>query len=218
MSDEAKVEYVLELGRNLQSFHERCFLTALLSDWDLMSKLLEKKKAIKMADVILDSLHYGGQNVMQVTDWMMANLKINIDILHDHFLILPLEVFEKKHEMLMKLEMSQRDQTWTLGVNKKYAHSYDSYLLEKYINLLATSESDYKKYVLLLCWMCTTPHPEIRARVLRKLVAILEDQPNLAEYIIEKFHDCNDPYVVQVCFVQYMDIFCVIVIKKSVIL
>lgn len=44
----------------------------------------------------------------------------------------------------MKLEMSQRDKTWTLGVNKKYAHSYDSYLLEKFINLSATSESDYK--------------------------------------------------------------------------
>lgn len=200
MSDEAKVEYVLELGRNLQSFYKRRFLTALLSDWELMSKLLEKKKAIEMTDIILDSLHYGGQNVMLVTDWMMAKQNINIDILHDHFLYLPLKVFEKTHEMLMKLEMSQRDKTWTLGVNKKYAHSYDSYLLEKFINLSATSESDYKKYVLLLCWMCTTPHPEIRARVLRKLVAILEDQPNLAEYIIEKFHDCNDPYVVQVCF------------------
>lgn len=200
MSDEAKVEYVVELGQNLQSSYKRSFLTALLSDWNLMSKLLEKKKAIGMADVILDSLHYGGQNVMLVTDWMMSNKIINIDILHDHFLNLSLEVFEKSHEMLMGFEMAQRDKIWTVGVNKKYVHSYDSYLLEKFINLSAISESDYKKYVLLLCWMCTTPHPEIRAKVLRKLVAILEDQPKLAEYIIEKFHGCNDPYVVQVCF------------------
>lgn len=200
MSDKAKVEYVVELGRNLQSFHKRRFLTALLSDWDLMSKLLEKKKAIELVDVILDSLHYGGQNVMLVTDWMMANQIINIDILHDHFLYLPLEVFENSHKMLMGLEMLQRDKTWTVGVNKKYTHTYDSYLLENFINLSATSEIDYKKYVLLLCWMCTSSHPEIRVRVLRKIVAILEVQPNLAEYIVEKFHDCNDPYVVQVCF------------------
>ena len=199
MADEAKVEYVIDMGRKFPSPAKRRFLTALLSDWDLMPKLLEKKKAVEMTDVILDSLHYGGTSVMLVIDWMMANLKINLDILHDHFFDLPLEVFEKTHEILMEEEMSQRDKTWTVEVNKKYSHSYDDYLLETFINLSATSEDDYKKYVLLLCWMCTSPHLEIRARILRRIVAILEMQPNLAEYLVEKFHECNDPYVVQIC-------------------
>ena len=58
MSEEAKINFVLEKGCKREDFSYRRFLTALLSDWELTPKLLEMEKSKQMCSLILKNLYH----------------------------------------------------------------------------------------------------------------------------------------------------------------
>lgn len=121
--------------------------------------------------------------------------------MHDFFKEFPLDTFIAVHNALKGFEMDIRDRSWTFYVNREFSNRYDISRLENFINLEydIASNDDWEKYVILLCWMCTSPHPFLRGCILRKLVKTFDINPSMTSFVLENFHNCNDPYVVQVC-------------------
>lgn len=203
MSDEAKIDFILEKGNKQEFTGFQRFIIALLSEWDLTSKLLEKEHSKRngMVFLILNSLKIHGKNNRIIIDWMQKHHIYNLRILHDFFYDLPLDVFFSVHNTLLNLDLATRDKTWTVMVNQEYSRRYDEYKLRKFINIEFDNNSNdnWRKYVILLCWMCTSPHPFLRGCIMRKLVKTFDDNPSMTSFVLEIFHNCNDPYVVQVC-------------------
>lgn len=200
MSDKAKVDFVIEKSSNRDYFN---FLLALLSEWELTPTLLEKKESTSdaMVRLVLGSLKHYGKNNQAIFDWMKANNIYSLEILREYMDNLSIDVFMTVHQTLKSMEMSQRDKEWSVTISDIFSNSYHVKRLEEFIEMDVDKYplEDVKKALLFLCWMCTSPHPHVRGSVLRKFVSLLEEDTLLALFMLDEFHDCNDPYVVQVC-------------------
>lgn len=203
MSDDAKVDFILEKGGNNKFDSYWRFIIALLSEWDLTPALLQKKKSFNgpMARLVLNSLKHYGKNNQAVFEWIKNNNIYSLRILHDFYPNLTFDVFYSAHQVLKGYDMHMRDKVWSVMVNDEYSSRYDEERLNRFINLDFDRrlEDDWKKVILMLCWMCTSPHPFLRGRVLRKLVSLFDENPSMSLFALDEFYDCNDPYVIQVC-------------------
>ena len=200
MTDEAKVDFILEKGTRREYASYRRFIIALLSEWELTPQLLERKIATKMHHLILASLRHHGKNNQAILKWMQNNNIFSVRILHDFLQDLTLEVFMVAHHVLKSADMAHRDKDWSTMVNQEYSHRYDAPRLSVFIAIIPREDTDegWSKIVILFCWMCTSPHPYVRGVVMRKLVEIFSNKPQMALFALNEFFDCNDPYVVQV--------------------
>ena len=200
MTDEAKVDFILEKGTRREYASYRRFIIALLSEWELTPQLLERKIATKMYHLILASLRHHGKNNQAILKWMQNNNIFSVRILHDFLQDLTLEVFMVAHHVLKSADMAHRDKAWSTMVNKEYSHRLDAQWFADFIAIIPREDTDegWSKVVILLCWMCTSPHPYVRGVVMRKLVEIFGNKPQMALFALNEFFDCNDPYVVQV--------------------
>lgn len=200
MADEAKVDFILEKGTHREYASYRRFIIALLSEWELTPQLLERKIATKMHHLILASLRHHGKNNQAILKWMQNNNIFSVRILHDFLQDLTLEVFMVAHHVLKSADMAHRDKAWATMVNQEYSHRLDAQRFADFIDIIPRDDTDqgWSKVVILLCWMCTSPHPYVRGSIIRKLVEIFGKKPSMALFALNEFFDCNDPYVVQV--------------------
>ena len=200
MTDEAKVDFILEKGTRREYASYRRFIIALLSEWELTPQLLERKIATKMYHLILASLRHHGKNNQAILKWMQNNNIFSVRILHDFLQDLTLEVFMVAHHVLKSADMAHRDKAWATMVNQEYSHRLDAQRFADFIAIIPREDTDegWSKVVILLCWMCTSPHPYVRGAVMRKLVEIFCNKTQMALFALNEFFDCNDPYVVQV--------------------
>lgn len=197
MEDEAKIDYVIEKSECKEYGLFRRFLTALLSEWSLMPKLLERNLFVhnNLMNILFDSLNYRTSNNELVFKWMIDQQAFSLGILHNLFKLLPEEVFMMAHERLMCEPLTERDRKWTIAVNNIY-NSFMPENVDDYIRIEIT-EKDYRKYLILLGWMCTSTHPFIRGRLLRHLVALFDKAPELSQEALRLFSSCNDMYVTE---------------------
>lgn len=200
MTDEAKVDFILEKGTHWEYASYRRFIIALLSEWELIPQLLERKIATKMHHLILASLRHHGKNNQAILKWMQNNNIFSVRILHDFLQDLTLEVFMVAHHVLKSADMAHRDKAWATMVNQEYSHRLDAQRFADFIDIIPREDTDegWSKIVILLCWMCTSPHPYVRGAIIRKLVEIFGKKPSMTLFALNEFFDCNDPYVVQV--------------------
>ena len=200
MTDAAKVDFILEKGTHREYASYRRFIIALLSEWELIPQLLERKIATKMHHLILASLRHHGKNNQVILEWMQTNNIYSVRILHDFLQDLTLDVFMSAHHVLKKADMVYRDLAWSTMVNQEYSHRLDAQRFADFIDIIPREDTDegWSKIVILLCWMCTSPHPYVRGVIMRKLVEIFGNKPQMALFALNEFFDCNDPYVVQV--------------------
>lgn len=200
MTDKNKVDFVLEKGTHREYASYRRFIVALLSEWELTPKLLERKESIKMFHLILTCLRHHGKNNKSILKWMQSNNIFSVEILHNFLQDLTLEVFKSAHRVLKSTEMAHRDKAWSTMVNKEYTHRLDAQRFSDFIAITPQMDTDegWCKIVILLCWMCTSPHPYVRGAIMRKLVEIFGTKPRMAFFALSEFFDCNDQYVVQV--------------------
>lgn len=200
MTDKNKVDFVLEKGTHREYASYRRFIVALLSEWELTPKLLERKESIKMFHLILTCLRHHGKNNKSILKWMQSNNIFSVEILHNFLQDLTLEVFKSAHRVLKSTEMAHRDKAWSTMVNKEYTHRLDAQRFSDFIAITPQmdTEEGWCKIVILLCWMCTSPHPYVRGAIMRKLVEIFGTKPRMAFFALSEFFDCNDQYVVQV--------------------
>lgn len=200
MTDEAKVDFILEKGTRREYASYRRFIIALLSEWELTPQLLERKIATKMHHLILASLRYHGKNNQAILKWMQNNNIFSVRILHDFLQDLTLEVFMVAHHVLKSADMAHRDKAWSTMVNQEYSHRLDAQRFAAFIDIIPREDTDegWSKIVILLCWMCSSPHPYVRGAIIRKLVEIFGKKLQMVLFALNEFFDCNDPYVVQV--------------------
>lgn len=200
MSDKNKVDFVLEKGTRWEYAGYRRFIVALLSEWNLTAQLLERKESTKMHSLILASLRHHGQNNKAILKWMQNNNIFSVEILHNFLQDLTLEVFMSAHHVLKNADMAHRDKVWSIMVNHEYSHRLDAQRFADFIAITPKEDTDegWSKIIILLCWMCTSPHPYVRGVIMRKLVEIFGKKPQMALFALQEFFDCNDPYVVQV--------------------
>lgn len=200
MTDEAKVDFILEKGTRREYASYRRFIIALLSEWELTPQLLERKNSTKMHHLILTSLRHYGKNNQAILKWMQDNNIFSVEILHNLLQNLTLEVFVSAHDVLKSANMAHRDKAWSTMVNKEYSHRLDAQRFSDFIAITPREDKDeeWSKIIILLCWMCTSPHPYVRGAIMRKLVEIFGNKPQMALFALRHFFDCNDPYVVQV--------------------
>lgn len=200
MTDKNKVDFVLEKGTRREYASYRRFIIALLSEWKLTPQLLERKESKKMYRSIVGSLLHHGKNNQAIFEWMQKNNIFSVEILHNFLQDLTLDVFMSAHHVLKKADMVYRDLAWSTMVNQEYSHRYDAQRFSDFIAIIPREDTDegWSKIVILLCWMCTSPHPYVRGVVMRKLVEIFGNKPQMALFALNEFFDCNDPYVVQV--------------------
>lgn len=136
-----------------------------------------------------------------IHDWIQQNNIFSVQILHDYMKVLSFDIFMSAHQVLKKTDIVHRDIAWSAMINEVYANRYhDEQKIEVFINIMPKDNSDkeWGKVIILLCWMCTTPHPFVRGKIMRKLVEIFEKKPNMALFALSEFYDCNDPYVMQI--------------------
>lgn len=201
MSEEAKIDFILEKGCKQEDFSYQRFLMALLSDWELTPKLLESEKSKQLYSLILSCLNHQGKNNKFIQDWLQKNNIFSVQILHDYIRVLSFDVFMSAHQVLKKADIAHRDIVWSTMINKEYSNRYhDEQNIDAFLNILPKDNSDkeWGKVIILLCWMCTTPHPFVRGKIMRKLVEIFDKKPNMALFALREFYDCNDPYVMQI--------------------
>lgn len=197
LKDDAKVDFIIEKSECKQHQYFRRFIEALLSEWSLMPKLLDRDLLSyrNLLNILLDSLHYHTSNNNLVFQWMIKHQVFSLGILRNLLTVLPDEVFLMAHNRLMDETLLERDKKWTTAVNDIY-DSFISSNVDNYIKIEVT-ESDYQKYLILLGWMCTSTHPFVRGRLLRRLVALFDKYPQSVPTAIELFAECNDSYVVE---------------------
>lgn len=200
MTDVAKVDFILEKGTHREYASYRRFIIALLSEWELTSQLLERKIATKMHHLILASLRHHGKNDQVIFEWMQTNNIYSVRILHDFLKDITIDVFMSAHQKLKSIDIAHRDKVWSTMVNQEYSHRLDAQRFADFIAIIPREDTDegWSKVVILLCWMCTSPHPYVRGAVMRKLVEIFCNKTQMALFALNEFFDCNDPYVVQV--------------------
>lgn len=200
MTDVAKVDFILEKGTHREYASYRRFIIALLSEWELTSQLLERKIATKMHHLILASLCHHGKNDQVIFEWMQTNNIYSVKILHDFLKDITIDVFMSAHQKLKSIDIAHRDKVWSTMVNQEYSHRLDAQRFADFIAIIPREDTDegWSKVVILLCWMCTSPHPYVRGAVMRKLVEIFCNKTQMALFALNEFFDCNDPYVVQV--------------------
>lgn len=199
MTDEAKVDFILEKGTHREYASYRRFIIALLSEWELTPQLLERKIATKMHHLILASLRHHGKNNQAILKWMQTNNIYSVRILHDFLKDITIDVFMSAHQKLKSIDIAHRDKVWSAMVNQEYSHRLDAQRFADFIAIIPRDDTNqgWSKIVILLCWMCTSPHPYVRGAIIRKLVEIFGKKPSMAFLALNKFFDCNDPYVVQ---------------------
>lgn len=200
MTDKNKVDFVLEKGTRRENASYRRFIIALLSEWELTPRLLERKNSVKMHHLILGSLRHHGKSDLAILEWMQNNNIFSVEILHNFLQDLTLEVFMSAHHVLKSADIAHRDKAWSTMVNQEYSHRLDAQRFSDFIAIIPREDTDegWSKIVILLCWMCTSPHPYVRGAIMRKLVEIFGNKPQMALFALNEFFDCNDPYVVQV--------------------
>lgn len=200
MTDVAKVDFILEKGTHREYASYRRFIIALLSEWELLPQLLERKNSTKIHHLILASLRHHGKNDQVIFEWMQTNNIYSVRILHDFLKDITIDVFMSAHQKLKSIDIAHRDKVWSTMVNQEYSHRLDAQRFADFIAIIPREDTDegWSKVVILLCWMCTSPHPYVRGAVMRKLVEIFCNKTQMALFALNEFFDCNDPYVVQV--------------------
>lgn len=156
----------------------------------VLSRMLLDSLSLRNMQSSRSSLHYDDitEIVFKNDDYLNPNFIFKNFSLYRNHLITPI------HQKLLKMDMAERDERWTIYVNRLLDdHSYSYTVNQVEIN----NDEDYKIYVQLLCWLLTSSHPKLRYNVIRRIHAILLERHNLCMRLIELFHGVNDPYILQ---------------------
>ena len=201
-SEQSMRSFLLEEHKKHNSHYLEHFMSALLSEWKFSDKLLEDKIFTDtFQNELLESIKLQNINKERVKNWSFTNHNYEPHIIIDLLSSLSIaDVNELNHHMLT-MTMYERDMKWSVHIGSLYKTFYEEDFRTRINFECRTSEDAYKACILLL-WMCTTPHPQIRYIILRKLVSIFKDfgDDELIISLIESLHTCNDPYLLHILY------------------
>lgn len=105
------------------------------------------------------------------------------------------------HFMLLDKFLSERDLIWTTYIN--YLSSEDERLyqlitlFDKGDTLNGLNEDNIILLLFLFSWLLTSSNRLLRDKTSKAMIEILKDNFSLCKFILEKFENVNDPYVIQ---------------------
>jgi len=210
--DEDLLDSVIKMAKSLEDSsishntkpHINHTIKALLSVWNPTEEIWRRKDFTDgvLTRPLLESLdlrNLGSQRSTLPEDLLKGIVLekdeyINPGFLLDNFTLYRDFLIEPIHEKLMSMSLLERDERWTINVNKMYDdHSY----FIKIRRELESNEENARAYIRILCWLMSTSHPQLRNLTKRIVQGWLRDYDQLCKELIEKFFRCNDPYILR---------------------
>lgn len=212
-TDVSILEYIenglakIKLGMEMEAYKSPFanVLTYLFSEWEPDINVLTEKifsnKLLKRC--FIDSLpyqkfteEYKGKLEPALQKLIEDNKKqvLNPENVVRNFSIYKYYILNELHKQLMDLDMSERDEVWTCEVNKLFDHYGLLPYLFDYYN---TEKSNFKELAQLICWLMTTSYPVLKAKLVKLLKLIFDEQGELILGTIQLMERVNDPYIHQ---------------------
>lgn len=178
------------------------FIMAFLSVWNPSAGYWEKQEFMKgkLTSLLLSSMSM--RNLRDDRNTLTANiigkiLQQNPDYIDPELILNNMELYgqglmDEVHKLLMAMKMAERDLKWTTKVNGLFNGGVYMDLIE---DLKSTLDHEVKTLLTVEIWMLSASYPYLRAYVMRKVKNTLSEHPNQTEYVLEKFHAVDDPYI-----------------------
>ena len=159
---------------------------------------VEKALKVKEWDAeLLDTLQYRGPHNKAIVSKFLQEGNIKIV----SFLIRDVDeygsdIVEGLHQTLKDMGLPERDRKWSAVINELYDwNGRESFQGKR--ELVGSGEEDMKKLAVLLTWMLSSSYPELRAIIVRELVDLFSEAPDVANHTCTVFAECNDHYVTE---------------------
>ena len=178
------------------------FIMAFLSVWNPSAGYWEKQEFMKgkLTSLLLSSMSM--RNLRDDRNTLTANiigkiLQQNADYIDPELILNNMELYgqglmDEVHKLLMAMKMAERDLKWTTKVNGLFNGGVYMDLIE---DIKPTLDHEVKTLLTVEIWMLSASYPYLRAYVMRKVKNTLSEHPNQTEYVLEKFHTVDDPYI-----------------------
>lgn len=106
------------------------------------------------------------------------------------------------HTRLSQARLWERELHWTIPISKMTSSGDGNVIndiLRWTFSVPSSLVSDEQAWLaaLFLTWLLTSNYRFLRQRASRALIHMLIGRAHLAAKLVEEFHDCNDPYVVE---------------------
>lgn len=130
------------------------------------------------------------------TDSLKSVLEVSMKV--DH----PSNAFNL-HSCLKQLDMPERDSCWTQEINWLFQNKCSQ--IDEIVSWALSLRSqgadiDIKRLELasvILTWFLSSSHKILRDRATKALTNLFLVNSDIFTFILEKMHDCNDPYVIE---------------------
>lgn len=101
---------------------------------------------------------------------------------------------------LAPMSMAERDLKWTLNINRLDGAVARIISWARHGNVGGLRAAEAMLAGIILTWLLTASHREVRDRATKALVHVLENHPSLAVPLLEHFRNCSDPTVCERLF------------------
>lgn len=229
--DEALLQKLVEMAQSLtttqigntERMHIRNTIKTLLAVWNPAVNIWQRNEINNgvLTQLLLESLEMRTLKSQHSTlpENMVAQLVlnnesfVNPDYLLVNFALYRDHLMEPVHDRLMNMSMLERDEKWTLNVNRmvdNYSYFFKIRQME-----LEPNEENARAYIRILCWMSSSSHPQLRNHARRVVTSWLREYSGLCKELLEKFALCNDPYILRSV---YSAVYGVLMVKRDKVL
>lgn len=194
--------FLLDEYKNHPSRYLEHFIIALLSEWKFSDTLLQDKTFTNtFKKELFECIKLQNINRERVAKWSIENRIYEPQIILDLIGSLSADDMKRFNSTMLAMTMYDRDIKWSVNIGDLYKTYYEEDF-RNLIDLQIHSKGDAYKACVLLLWMCTSPHPQVRHIILRRVVSILKKFgcTKLVLSLIEDLHTCNDPYVLHILY------------------
>lgn len=108
---------------------------------------------------------------------------------------------EYLHSLLKAWTMPERDSHWTRWINWAAREKFGqleriiSWALSKHVKI--ADEKHQKLASIVLTWFLSSSYMTLRDRATKALTSLLLGNSSIFVFVLEKMHDCDDPYVIE---------------------
>lgn len=180
------------------------FICTFLSVWNPPAQIWQMPAFIKgkLTSTLLNCLPY--RNVLDDENTLTPNiieiiLKQNPDYIEPQLMLKNITLYSSElinyvHQKLLSLSMAERDLFWTTKVNGLFDGDIYKDLIE---SLDPTLPHEIETLLEIETWMLSSSYPYLRAYMIRKIKGLLAKHPDKTNWLIEKFHEVDDPYILE---------------------
>lgn len=190
---------------NQAQIHIKRTIKTFLAEWNPAEDIWKRDEFIngELTQLLLESLELRNLESERSTlpeDMVTSIVLSRNDYISPYYLLKNFTLYrdylmESVHDKLMNMKLVERDEKWTLNVNRMhddYSYFYNLRQME-----LEPNESNARAYIRILCWMMSASHPQLRYHAMRTVQGWLREFSGLCKELIEKFYLCNDPYILR---------------------